>query len=317
MTMGTSWSIKAVPGQDSSKEESSNAIQKAVAAIEHVDASMSTYKSTSGLSRFNATADAGAFTLSPETFAVFQKAGQVCETTGGAFDITVGPLVNAWGFGPDHRPEIWPSEEELAALRERVGFDKLVLDASACAVGKARPDVYCDLSAIAKGFAVDQAAGVLDAAGVPNYMIEVGGEVRTRGVNQSGQPWRIAIQKPDSKVGDGQMVVPLSGLSMATSGDYRNYYEVDGKRLSHTIDPRTGHPIGHNLASASVIHEECAMADAYATALMVLGPEEGMALAERLKLPVVLLVREQAGTFEVRESPAYTAYMAEAQKGEE
>ena len=313
MTMGTSWSVKAIPGQDTDDQDLTAAIKRAVAAIEHVDATMSTYKPTSELSRFNDTADA--FTFSPATFAVFQKAREVSEATGGAFDITVGPLVNAWGFGPDHRPEKSPSEEELTVLRERVGFGKLVLDATSRAVSKVRPDVYCDLSAIAKGFAVDQAADVLDTAGVASYMIEVGGEVRTRGVNQSGQPWRIAIQKPDAQVGDGQMVVPLSGFAMATSGDYRNYYEVDGQRVSHTIDPRSGRPIGHNLASASVIHEECAMADAYATALMVLGLDEGMALAEKVKLRVVFLVREESGAFEVRESPAYRAYAAGVGKG--
>jgi thiamine biosynthesis lipoprotein len=165
-----------------------------------------------------------------------------------------------------------------------------------------------DLSAIAKGFGVDQVAEVLESEDIQHYMVEVGGEIRTLGSNPNGNPWQIAIEKPDPRRQALQVVIPLTNLSMATSGDYRNYYEEDGKRISHTIDPRTGWPISHSMASVTVVHRECVQADAFATALLVLGPD-GFELAEELGLAAFFLARSPDGGFAERKTPAFSALL--------
>jgi len=305
-TMGTFYSVKVAAPPLSS--EQARGIRACVET--HLDAvaqAMSTYRPDSELSQFNAFGETTPFRVAPEVAQVFAKAVAVSAKTGGAFDVTVGPLVNAWGFGPQGEPEAEPSEEELAALRRRVGYDKLEVDTVASTIAKSAPDVYCDLSAIAKGYAVDKLAEGLDALGFGNYMVEVGGEVRTRGRNSSGDVWRIGIARPIPGVGDVQRVIALPDLALATSGDYQNYYERDGKRLSHMIDPVTGRPIAHKLASVSVIHAECAIADAYATAFMVLGPDEGYTVAEELGLAALFIVRENSGVFVEKGTAAFEA----------
>ena len=273
-TMGTWYTVKAVELPVEADEDREATLRSAIEEqLEDVNAKMSTYRDDSEVSRFNQSESTTPFPVSDETLAVFSKAQQLAESSGGAFDITVGPLVNAWGFGPGERTLEGPGDDELAALRARVGFRNV--EVGDAAIRKLRPDVYCDLSAIAKGYAVDRVGLALGDLGCDHYMVEVGGEVRTKGLNGDGVPWRIAIEKPDPEGRAIHRVLPLSGLAMATSGDYRNYYETEGARLSHTIDPRTGRPIAHKLASVSVVHEECAMADGFATTMMVLGPEDG------------------------------------------
>jgi thiamine biosynthesis lipoprotein len=181
----------------------------------------------------------------------------------------------------------------IAGLLEQLGYTKLELDPAALTVRKTEPHLRCDLSAIAKGYAVDLAAVALDKEGLTDYMVEVGGEVRTRGVNDSGQSWRIGIERPLAGDRVLQRVIGLSGFSMASSGDYRNYYEVDGKRVSHTIDPRTGRPITHRLAAVSIVDELCVRADGLATTLMVLGPEEGYQLAVKHNVAALFLVHDE------------------------
>jgi thiamine biosynthesis lipoprotein len=304
-TMGTTYTVKVVaPLDDTALKSIAAAVQS---ELDAVNDAMSTYRPESELSRLNASEGDAVFPLSERTRDVFRIALDVFEQTGGAFDVTVGPLVNAWGFGPE-TPAAPPGDDLLDALRMRVGSGLLVLDGAG--VRKLRPDVYCDLSAVAKGYAVDRVAAALDAAGLARYMVEVGGEIRVRGTNAAGTPWRLGVEKPDATGRAVQEVVPLTGLAMATSGDYRNYAELGGRRLSHLIDPRTGRPVEHNLASVTVLHEECAWADAYATALMVLGPEEGMALAERLGLAVYMLVRDGEDFREIG-STAFSAYLGE------
>jgi FAD:protein FMN transferase len=304
-TMGTTYTVKVVaPAMSEAERAATDAAIRA--ALDGVDARMSTYKPDSELSRFNREADGRPFKLSPGTIRVFLLAREVSDATDGAFDVTVGPLVNAWGFGPTKQASA-PTDAELAVLRERVGYRKLVINADAQTVAKTRPDVYADLSAIAKGFGVDQAAQALDARGVKNYMVEVGGEVRVKGHNATGGPWQVGVERPDATPQRALLVVPMSNLSMATSGDYRNYFERDGRRYSHEIDPATGHPIRHNLASVTVLAPECALADAYATALLVLGPERGYSLAAEKGLAAYFIVRRQDGTFSERETPAFAA----------
>ncbi|MBX3177417.1 MAG: FAD:protein FMN transferase [Candidatus Hydrogenedentes bacterium] len=303
--MGTTYHVKVVGELDPAATNSAAAAVDA--ALQRVDGLMSTYKPDSEISRLNQHGAGEPFPLSEETFAVIALAVEVGAKSGGAFDITVGPLVNAWGFGPEAGRD--PPPEEIARLRALTGPDKLALDAEAKTVTKAEAGVYCDLSAIAKGYAVDRAAAALDALGHANYMVEVGGEVRAAGRNANGVPWRIAIEKPRDYERAVQEVVALDGVSLATSGDYRNFYESGGRRVSHTIDPKTGQPVNHALASASVIHEECALADAYATALMALGPDAGEAFARAHDLAVLFIVHGEGDELLVRETPAFAPYV--------
>lgn len=225
--------------------------------------------------------------------------------TRGAFDITAGPLVNVWGFGPEGHAETLPSDAEIARALERSGYDKLEIDEESATVRKTQPDLYCDLSAIAKGYGVDRVAESLERDGLANFMVEVGGEVRTSGTNDSGNAWRIAIEQPVPGRRAIQRIVPLSDLAMATSGGYRNFYDVDGAHFSHMIDPRTGRPISHRLASVSVVDELSVRADALATGLFVLGPEEGYRLAVHRDIAALFLIEEEGGELQELATPAF------------
>ena len=297
-TMGTSFHITAL--QDLPEEE-------ILALLVRLDKGLfSTYAPESELSRLNRAPANTPIAVSPEMAEVLAIALKVSEDSGGAFDATVGPLVNAWGFGPPGEASPM-NEATLQSLRTLVGYEKLVLDTAAKTVTKKEDGLYCDLSAVAKGYAVDAVAGCIEQAGGTDYMVEIGGEVQTRGRNAQGVPWRIGIERPSDGGGMIESVVSLDGAALATSGDYRNFYMAEGKRLSHTIDPRTGRPVTHGLASASVIHPQCAWADAYATTLMVLGPEEGFAWAEARGLAVYLMIRGEDGAFSFRTTAAFEA----------
>lgn len=282
---GTTYSVKAYGSDVADQAVPLQAeIEERLAGI---DAVMSTYKPDSDLSRFNDHDTTEPFTGDANLAEVVRKAHTVSEHSDGAFDITVKPLVDAWGFGPEGRTPEPP--EDLDAVMAHIGYEKI--EPLETGLRKTDAAVTADLSAIAKGWAVDEVAQLLRDRGMENFMVEIGGEVVTGGETPRGA-WRIGIERPQLDNGRGvQSVVELSDIGMATSGDYRNYREHEGRRVSHTIDARTGRPIEHGLASVTVLHPECAMADAYATALNVLGPEEGMALAERLELPVLMLVR--------------------------
>ncbi len=302
-TMGTSYEVKVVlaGGLELNGQELRRLVEPHLFRVNEL---MSTYDRGSELSRFNASDSTAPFPVAEETAEVVAAALKVSEQTAGAFDPTLGPIVNAYGFGPDERNAA-PTEEELAALHERVGYKKLELDRDPPALTKTHPDLYLDLSALAKGFAVDAVVEALARRGVAHYLVEIGGEVRAKGRNADGDLWRVGIEKPIENARAVQRVIPLDGRAMATSGDYRNYYEDAGRRISHMIDGRTRRPISHNLASASVVHDRCLWADAYATAIMALGPEDGLLLAEILELPALLLIREPDGSFTERPSPVF------------
>ncbi len=204
---------------------------------------------------------------------VFQLAKTVSEQTDGAFDITVAPLVNLWGFGFENSDNV--SEQAIDSIRQFVGFEKVTL--SDGSLHKSDPRIKLDCGAIAKGYGVDAIGEHLETLGISNYMVEIGGEVRTRGVNPHGEKWRIGITKPQddplNTQSEIEQVLPLTNMSVATSGNYRNFYIKDNKKYAHTIDPRTGYPVQHNILSSTVIADNCATADAYATAFMVLGLE--------------------------------------------
>jgi thiamine biosynthesis lipoprotein len=302
-TMGTTFTVK-VAGASLSEQEQARARDAIEAQLARVNELMSTYLPSSELSRFNQWAGSEPFALSAETWDVFQVARRVGRLSSGAFDVTVGPLVNAWGFGPPGKAAHPPSDAELDAMKARVGWDKIVFEETPSAIRKTRPDVYCDLSAVAKGYAVDRVSETLSRLGYVEHMVEVGGEVRVSGRNAEGQPWRIGVEKPLEGGRAVQRALPLENLSLATSGDYRNYYEEGGRRISHEIDPRTGQPIGHRLASVTVVTERCAEADAFATALIVLGEQEGYRLAVEQNLATLFLVREGDGFVE-KTSPRF------------
>jgi thiamine biosynthesis lipoprotein len=216
--------------------------------------------------------------------------------------VTVAPLVGAWGFGPDGRLDRQPDEAEIRRFLEAVGVQHLSLDPAALSVRKSRPDVQCDFSSIAPGYAADRIWALLDESGFTDYLVDVGGELRTRGRNDSGAPWQIAIELPQPGGRTIDRIVPVSDLAIATSGDYRNYHEVEGRRVTHIIDPRTGEPIRHRLASVTVIDELAVRADALSTALMVMGPEEGLAFARQHNLAAAFIIRDADGQGFVRET---------------
>ncbi len=301
--MGTSYTVKVVADLSAAEEER---LETAVIeALGSVNQRMSTYLADSELSRLNRFRGSEVFALSEESLEVFRLAREISRRSGGAFDITVGPLVNAWGFGPEGVPPVPPSQEELERILPHIGFELLELVPEG--VLKRDPEVVGDLSAIAKGYAVDQVVRVLEESGVSRFMVEVGGEVRTAGEAPSGGPWRIGIEGPTPAGRSLYRVLPLTGQAVATSGDYRNFYEVDGERFSHTIDPKTGRPVEHAGASVSVVTEDCASADAWATALLVLGPRAGFDLAVEENLAALFLVYEGDGDISAKETPRFKA----------
>jgi thiamine biosynthesis lipoprotein len=302
--MGTRWEVSVVsPGLTPERRvELAGVIES---ALDRVDSLMSHYREDSELSRFNRSTGLAPFPVSGDTLEVLRVALEVGTLSGGALDVTVAPLVDAWGFGPGPPPEHPPSEARIAELLEVVGLDRIRLDPAAATVARTRPGVALDVSAVAKGHAVDLIALALAREGHENALVDVGGEVRAAGRNAKGEPWRIGIELPQSGLPALHSVVPLSGAALATSGEYRNFRIVDGVRASHTIDPRSGRPIRHRLASVSVVSATCARADALATALNVLGPEAGWELAVAEDLAALFLVARPEGGFEERRTPAF------------
>jgi FAD:protein FMN transferase len=236
----------------------------------------------------------------------------VAEASDGAFDTTIGALVNLWSFGAEARPREVPDDATLEARLAEVGFDAVEVDPDALQARRLR-DLHVDLGGVAKGHATDRVGEFLEGEGIEHYLVNLGGDLRVRGYRDAEQaPWRIGIEAPLEDRQEARHVVPLHDITVATSGDYRNYFEQDGRRFSHTLDPRTGRPITHRLASVTVAHPSNAWADAWATALMVLGEEAGMALAREQELSVLMIVREEEGAWSSRVSPAFVERFGEA-----
>ncbi|GGB33674.1 FAD:protein FMN transferase [Oceanisphaera marina] len=305
-TMGTYYSIKITDIDEARAQALQQEIDR---RLELVNDQMSTYRHDSELSRFNQFAEAGRFEVSADTAKVVTAALKLGQLTEGKLDVTVGPLVNLWGFGPDARPIRIPSEQQLSQVKARTGLEFLSVeyDVAGAYLHKQNPELYVDLSSIAKGFGVDMVAEYLSSQGLSDYLVEIGGELRLSGVNGHGKPWTVAVEKPGNGTGSVQQVVVAGNNAVATSGDYRNYYELDGRRLSHTIDPTTGQPITHALASVTVIHPSCMIADGLATALTVMGPEQALAFAEQHELAVYLLTKTEDG-FRVDMTSAFKKY---------
>jgi FAD:protein FMN transferase len=311
-TMGTTYTVKVVdvpPGLDAAPLR--GVIDEVLADI---DRSMSGYRADSEIARFNAAESTDWFDVSHDLAALVTAALEVSDLSEGAFDITVAPLVAAWGFGPAGGARAAPDAIELGRLSERVGFKKLQVRADPPALRKQIAGLTVDLNGIAPGFAVDRLADRLASMGIAHFMIEIGGEVRARGRNSKGKPWRIAIEHPVEVERTPYAFVQLEQAAVATSGEYRNYYVRDGHRYSHTIDPRTARPVEHELGSVVVIGPTAAEVDAWATALNVLGPAHGYELAQRRGLAAMFIEKNASG-WSSRATPQFAPYLAQRHPG--
>ena len=303
-TMGTRFAVAVVRPPPALTHAALEALTAQVLA--GVDERMSTYRDDSELVRFNRSRSTRWFPVSEETALVAREALRVSELSGGAFDPTLGPLVELWGFGPTPAERLPPARDALDRARARVGFQKLDARAAPPALRKRRPDIELDLSGIAKGYAVDAIASRLAQAGAADFLVEVGGELRASGRNRRGEAWRIAVEQPLLERGRVQSLVALRDEAIATSGSYRNFATRGARRFTHVLDPQTGAPSDDPLVSVSVVAPTAMRADALATALFALGAERGRSLAEREQLPVLFLVAEADGLRE-RSSPSFDA----------
>lgn len=256
-----------------------------------INQEMSTYLVDSTISRFNQLQSLDWFPVSQNFLHVIISAQVISKSSQGAFDITVMPLVNLWGFGTTKLGRI-PEQQKINLVLETTGYQSLQTQLHPPAIRKLKPELSIDLSAIAKGYAVDAVTLLLKKQKFKHFLIEIGGEVRVQGKNKHNKQWRIAIEKPETVNRTVQQGLTLNNIAVATSGDYRNYYEKDGQHYSHTINPNTGKPIHHKLASVTVLNESAMIADAQATALMVLGEKKGKIYAQQQKLKVYMIFRE-------------------------
>jgi thiamine biosynthesis lipoprotein len=289
-TMGTTYTVR-LHGAPANLD--ANQLKRQIdQRLEDVNRMMSTYLPESEVSRFSSHPVDLWFGISAQTAQVVHQALELSRLSDGYYDITVAPLVSLWGFGPEGQIEKRPSDEQIALAKKKVGFQHLEIQLSTPAIRKTLPGLSIDLSSIAKGYGVDQVADLLHQLKVKDYFIEIGGEVRVLGRNPSGVPWRIGIEAPLEDVRQASMVLPMTDGSVATSGDYRNFFEdATGQRYSHTIDPHTAQPVQSTLASVTVIADQCSLADGRATAIMALGSRRGMELAEKKRWPVLLMER--------------------------
>ena len=306
-TMGTFWRVSVI-GVDEAKAEALRA--KVQAQLDADDRLLSTWKNDSALMRFNHAADTRPWPVSEAMADIVTLSLRIGAKTHGAMDITVGPLVNLWGFGPDKQPVITPDAEAIAAAKARTGLQHLqVINQSGRQfLQKDIPDLFVDLSTVGEGYAADHLARLMEQEGISRYLVSVGGALVSRGMNGEGKPWRVAIQKPTDRENAVQAIVDINGHGISTSGSYRNYYELDGKRISHVIDPQTGQPITHKLVSVTVIAPTALEADGWDTGLMVLGPEKAQQVVREQGLAVYMIVKEGEG-FKTWMSPQFRTFL--------
>lgn len=301
-TMGTVYSVKFL--QPATLVAVEQARQEVGAVLDRLEWAMSTYREDSEVCRFGAYRGGDWFPVSADTARVVTESLRVSEMTGGAFDVTVDPLVRLWGFGPRRETGEPPPEPAITEARRKVDWRKLQARLDPPALRRTSPEISVDLSAIAKGYAADAVAGCLEKLGAMSYLVAIGGELKARGHSPQGRPWRAGIDKP---LDDGraiQNVVELKDKAISTSGDYRNFFTDAGHRYSHVVDPRTGRPVTHNLASVTIVQESSARADALATGLMVLGPDAGYSLAVKRGWACLFIMRTDTG-FTEKVTPAF------------
>lgn len=307
-TMGTTWSVAMLPPPDGTDQP---ALEKLLQErLDQINGLMSTYDPESEVSRFNSQTGTDWFAISEETAQVVGLSQDISRLTGGAFDITVGPLVELWGFGAKERSEKIPTKDQVNEQLARVGYENIQLRLKPAAVRKMVQELNIDLSAVAKGYAVDELARILDQRKIVNYLVEVGGELQISGHRSDGAVWQIAIEKPLDNVREVSTVFPVTDTALATSGNYRNFYLEDGQRYSHTIDPVTGMPTRHKLASVTVLDRTSARADALATALMVLGEEKGRNFCEKNGVAAYFLIHDKSA-IQIYASPAFQKFVKE------
>ncbi|QGU11658.1 FAD:protein FMN transferase ApbE [Leclercia sp. J807] len=306
-TMGTFWRVSAIDLSAARAEELRGKIQ---AQLDGDDQLMSTYKKDSALMRFNQSKSTSPWPVSEAMADIVTESLRVGYKTNGAMDITVGPLVNLWGFGPNKQPVKTPDQAQIDDARAKTGLQHLsVINQSGQQyLQKDIPDLFVDLSTVGEGYAADHLARLMAEEGISRYLVSVGGALVSRGMNASDKPWRVAIQKPTDEQNAVQAILDINGHGISTSGSYRNYYELDGKRISHVIDPQTGRPITHNLVSVTVISPTALEADAWDTGLMVLGTEKAKEVVRQQGLAVYMITREGEG-FKTWMSPQFASFL--------
>lgn len=300
-TMGSTYSVKYVRSRATPEQAY---LQEGIESIlAEIDVQMSTYRDDSLLEGFNR-APAGSCQPMPEAVLELVRVGETLNRSSeGALDLTLDPLLKLWGFGPRGRNEQVPDAQAIAEARERTGHQFLSIEGEQLCKSA---DIQLDFNSLAAGYAVDRMADWLEKQGVNRYLVEATGELKARGRKPDSSAWRIAVEAPRDDQRVAQRILALDGLGVSTSGDYRNYFEQDGQRYSHTLDPRSGRPISHTLAAVTVVHPQTVQADALSTLLMVLGPEQGMAYAEREGL-AALFVQRRGESFVSQASPAFDA----------
>ncbi len=310
-TMGTSYDIQFIAS--SSSVNAQLAENEVAALLRRLDREVfSTYSESSELTALNQTPVGDIFIASDDLIEVLRLSDEIRKLTLGAFDITVGPLVDLWGFGSESDLPFGevPTQEEIRDAKSRVGAESLVINQSKMEIVK-KKDIQIDLSAVAKGYSVDEVASLLDSLSLESYFIEVGGEIKMKGLKLNDEEWITAIETPSNGSASIFQLLANRGklFSIAGSGNYRNYFEVEGIRYSHEIDPRSGHPISHQLAAAFVISESAAEADALATAFMILGLEESKLIIEDGDIPAFLITRNSKNKFKTFVSSPFSAYL--------
>lgn len=306
---GTTFNVVAL--DPSGKVTDAQAMAAVQDALTTVDAGLSNWRADSEIARFNADTSGAVRPLSSDLAEVMQAAEQVHQASLGRFDTTVGPLIELWGFGAQGTQQR-PTDAAIAAERARSGHST-TLQASGAGLRKVNTDAQVYLAGIGKGFGADKVSRALEALGISDYMVEIGGDLYASGTNPEGQPWQIGIEAPNAFDRGVFDVVDLSGLGLATSGDYRNYFEADGTRFSHLIDPTTGYPVTHQTASATVLAENAMLADAWSTAMLILGREQGMEVAKANDIAVQFIERVPTsgqGDYRTTLSPRFEALAA-------
>lgn len=310
-TMGTFWRVSIINVDTKRADELRVKIQSQLDADDQL---LSTYKNDSALMRFNLSNSTSLWPVSEAMADIVTESLHVGYKTNGAMDITVGPLVNLWGFGPTKQPDHVPEQAQIDDARARTGLQHLTVinQYGQQYLQKDIPDLFVDLSTVGEGYAADHLAALMTQEGIPRYLVSVGGALVSRGLNASDKPWRVAIQKPTDTQNAVQAVVDINGHGISTSGSYRNYYELDGKRVSHVIDPQTGRPIEHNLVSVTVIAPTALEADTWDTGLMVLGPEKAKQVVRQEGLAVYMITKE-GDNFKTWMSPQFKSFIVSEQ----
>ncbi|WP_372764674.1 FAD:protein FMN transferase [Litorivivens sp.] len=303
-TMGTRYNISLMAPGDFEAEAAQQQLDALLQAFNQI---ASTYEPKSEVNALSAMTLEDWHDISHTLSDMLLISLEVNWLTGGAFDVTISPLVELWGFGAERRRQHVPSQSAIDAALEETGFRHLQLDLTEPRI-KIKQPVTVDLSGVAKGYGVDMVAQWLERQGVANYLVEIGGEIRAAGQSARGDVWRVGIEKPQGLAAGVQQAIRVSGVGLATSGDYRNYFEDNGTRYSHTLDPKTGYPIKHRTASVTVIAENAAYADALATGLLVLGGDKALKLAETHNLAIFVIEKTDSG-FETRWSKAFEPYL--------